>query len=194
MSVVCFLMGQPTSALTQRAGRSQLWEHLSGISVVERGYTDHLTRILFGVRLVILFFQSLVLNGCANLWYLSTKRGYLFFRLQHGWGSTFNFFPDRRYLAIRAQYFETKPAQFFLFDGENSYMTLAYNHRRLRFDSIFWARPRMFKVGPSSLLSLRGYNVTEPRQMIPRSPRVALRKAAPWLVLNSFEGGSLSWF
>lgn len=105
----------------------------------EQGFAEQQARCMLGVRISTLFFQSLMLSGNTpvNLWYASTRSGYTFFRLHHVWGSTSVQFPLVRTLSVRSTYFETKPAVFFLFDGENRYMTLAYTHRRLRFNSVF---------------------------------------------------------
>lgn len=63
---------------------------------------------------------------------------------------------------IRQRYFLARKARFLLFDGEYTYKTIPYRRRKPRFATIFWTRPRFFRIGAAYALVLRGYNVTAP--------------------------------
>ena len=84
--------------------------------------------------------------------------------------------------------------RFLLFDGELTYLTLAYRHRRLRLTSIFWARPRFFRMGRFLIFILRGYNVTTPQGARLTSRLEKLQQAVPAILAETSRAASLtSW-
>lgn len=164
-------MGQPTSGVAQRAGHTQLWQHVPVLAAAERGFGEHQFRLLLGARLSLLFFQSLLLIGQAHAWFRSTGRLQTYNQLR--WERYWKLFPNVRAPLVIQRYFNIKIPKFLLFDGELTYLTLAFRHRKLRLGSIFWARPRFFRINGHLALSLRGYNVTAPR---PRRLRARWRR------------------
>jgi hypothetical protein len=56
-------MGQPTSGVTQRVGRTQLWQYVPLSTLREFGYAEQAFRYLLGTRLALLFFQSLIFTA-----------------------------------------------------------------------------------------------------------------------------------
>ena len=163
----CDKMGQPTSGIAQRAGYTQLWQHTLNLEVYERGYGEQQFRISIGARLALLLFQSLLLVGREHLWFCNRRRLQNYNRLR--WERYWRIFPNLRSRFVVQRYFLARGARHMLFDGEMTYLTLAFRHRRLRLASIYWAQPRIFRLGQSLALIVRGYNVTSPR---PRRPRV----------------------
>ena len=74
-------MGQPTSGLAQRVGRTQLWQHLPSVAAPEGGFGEHQFRVLVGARFSILFLQSMLHLGHTHLWFRNRQRPQNFFRL-----------------------------------------------------------------------------------------------------------------
>lgn len=72
-------------------------------------------------------------------------------------------FPNVSMGLISRRYYEVAAPRHLLFDGEQTFLTIAYTHRRLRLTSLFWAQPRFLRVGRLFFFCLRCYNVTEPR-------------------------------
>lgn len=62
-----FFMGQPTHPLTQRVGRTQLWEHDTSLSLRSRMFTEYTHRALYASRLFALFLTSLALFPAWHL-------------------------------------------------------------------------------------------------------------------------------
>lgn len=75
-------MGQPTSGLAQRVGRTQLWQHLPGVAAPEGGFGEHQFRVLVGARFSILLLQSMLHLGHTHLWFRNRQRPQNFFRLR----------------------------------------------------------------------------------------------------------------
>jgi hypothetical protein len=153
-------MGQPTSGITQRAGRSQCWQHVPTISALERGFGEHQFRLTLAAKLTLLFFQSLALPAPAQFWLKGQVKRQLYKR--NSWGRYWRTFPNlyKNRRRIFRRYFEQGAPRFLLYDGEYTYMSLAYKHRRLRFTTLFWAQPRFFKMSKYLILSLRGNKMT----------------------------------
>lgn len=173
-------MGQPTSGLLQRVGRSQLWQHTPFLSLRERGFAEHQARFHFGTRFAALYFQSLVFNSGVNLWAAVSSLGYLRVRAQLRWLYILSTLPANK-KSIRARYIISAPAKFLLFDGENVFYSIPYKHRQLRLNTLFWAQPRILKIHETLVLSLRCFNATEPRRRRPRKRLAHIRRIIPWL-------------
>jgi hypothetical protein len=75
-------MGQPTAALTQRVGRTQLWQNIPGLGQRERGFGEHLSRLGLSNKLSAIFFQSLVVTGGSQLWYRASSRRSVYYQTQ----------------------------------------------------------------------------------------------------------------
>jgi hypothetical protein len=128
-------MGQPTSGIAQRVGKTQLWQHTPAIAVTEGGFGEQQFRLLMGAKFSVLFFQSLLYMGTTHLWFRNRHRPQNFFRLR--WERFWRSFPNVYAAYVTRRYFIARQPKFLLFDGEQTYMTLAYRHRRLRLASIY---------------------------------------------------------
>lgn len=163
-------MGQPTSSIGQRVNRTQLAESMPLLEVVERGHAEHLFRLGLGARLAVLCFQSLFLPGKHSAWFYRQRR--LRFYTGMRWARILRSFPSLYLRSIRRRYFFAKRERLLLHDGERAYHSMPFRRRRLRFATIFWCRPRFFRLGGAVVLVLRGYNVTARER---RKPRVRRR-------------------
>jgi hypothetical protein len=130
-------MGQPTGLLLQRSGRTQLWEQMAAIGVGQRGYAEHSHRILQAVGLLRLLFKSLPVDRRLCLWYQPLRSGLLWLYSQHRWQRRFGGFPTLTSPSVVRRYFITVAPHFLLQDGDSTFFSIGYNHRRLRVDSLF---------------------------------------------------------
>ena len=188
-------MGQPTSGITQRVGRAQVWQHTPSMISSEKGFGEHIYRLTLAAKLSVLFFQSLVIPGTSQLWYRRQRWPRLY--QDNTWSRYWRNFPNLFWYRKRVyrRYFEQAAPRFLLYDGEHTYMTLAYKHKRLRFASFFWAQPRFFRINSHLMLSLRGYNVTQPNQRLPRLRSTARRTGFSFLYAKKkLRKKTLNWF
>lgn len=128
-------MGQPTAALTQRVGRTQLWQNVPGLGQRDRGFGEHLSRLGLSNKLAAIFFQSLVVTAGSQLWYRATSRRSVYY--QTHWGRVWRLFPNTAAARVMQRYFEIAAPRHLLFDGEQTFLTIAYRHRRLRLTSLY---------------------------------------------------------
>jgi hypothetical protein len=172
-------MGQPTASLGQRANHVQLTDHTPLVSVAERVHGEQQFRLLLGARLAVLALQSLLLPGRASAWFRFTTRQR--FNIATRWRWVERCFPNLQRREIRRRYFFARRAHVLLDDGEQTYATLPYRRRRLRFATVFWCRPRFFRFNRALVLVLRGYNITAPAPRRRRPRRRLAGRALVWL-------------
>jgi hypothetical protein len=110
--------------------------------------------------------------------YTQLERGCFLVRIGRSWETPSYAFPHATSGAIEARYYETTAPRYLLYDGENTFYTIPYRHRRLRFASVFWALPRLLRIRNVQLLLLRGYNVTERPVRQPRIVDITARLGA----------------
>lgn len=103
-------------------------------------------------------------------------------------------FPNLNNPQVQRRYYEQRAARVLLFDGETTFYTLAYKHRRLRFATIFWCRPRLYRVNAGTLLTLRGYNVTAANRRDKKLRQKQGRRVCAWHRQSRLLSQTGKWF
>ncbi len=191
-------MGQPTHGITQRVGKNQAWSQMFSCAVRETSYGESVFKLSLGIKLSTLFFLSLVLVPKTNFWLSSLATRRLFFNSK-GWYTHYRYFPRlASNNVVFAKYFEKSSAKPLFRDGETTIYSLAYTHRRMRFQSLFWCQPRCFRLETSTLVLLRACNISQRRIRYNRVRSVKLRGVVKSLWLFSRPDRSASglknWF
>lgn len=174
-------MGQPTNGIAQRTGKTQLWQFVPAVGRQERNFGEHQFKLALGIKLLLLFFQSLIYNHTINLWAPTEPAGRLLLHKNNQWGAGVHVFPNYADTGVSGRYFEEASARFLLHDGEHTFYTIPYKHRRLRFIGMLWAAPRLLRIHAVPVLLVRGYNVTETYRPLIRSRSISTQRAMPYL-------------
>jgi hypothetical protein len=168
-------MGQPTHGITQRVGKNQAWTQMFTCAPRETSYGESVLKLSLGAKLSTLFFLSLVLVPKTNLWLSALASQRLYFNSK-GWYAHYRYFPKLTPNSVTfANYFEKSSAKPLFKDGETTVFSLAYTHRRLRFQSLFWCQPRCFRFETSVLILLRACNILQRRYRYNRVRSAKLR-------------------
>jgi len=192
-------MGQPTHGITQRAGKCQMWQHMSFFSLGETSYGENMFKIQLGSKLAALFFLSLVLLPKHNFWLSSLKHRKLFFNAR-GWYAHLKYTPRLfNESPVFFRYYQKQSPRPLFRDGETTIFSLAYTHRKLRSNDLLWCQPRCFRVQGSILILLRALNVAEKKLRLRRTRSNKLN----FILKNFFRSGrqgttyqqtALGWF
>jgi len=176
-----------------------MWQHMSFFSAKETSFGENLFKLQLGSKLSTLFFLSLVFIPRHNFWLSSIRYRKLFFS-SRGWCTHLKYLPKLgANSSLFFKYFEKKSAKPMFRDGETTVFSLAYTHRKLRLNELFWCQPRCFRVESSILILLRANSVLQKKLRIKRTRSTKINIAlktffSQYKEYNSGIAGELAWF